>query len=80
VGVSTDITDQARMQEDLKKAKEVAEAANRAKTTFLANMSHELKTPLNAIIGFSRSMAKDHQLSLQYRKELESIHHSGKHQ
>jgi PAS domain S-box-containing protein len=79
VGVSTDITDQARMQEDLKKAKEVAEAANRAKTTFLANMSHELKTPLNAIIGFSRSMAKDHQLSLQYRKDLESIHHSGKH-
>ena len=33
--------------------KEVAEAANRGKTTFLANMSHELRTPLNAIIGFS---------------------------
>jgi len=79
VGVSTDITDQARMQEDLKKAKEAAEAANRAKTIFLANMSHELKTPLNAIIGFSKSLAEDKHLSLQCRKDLEAIHSSGKH-
>jgi PAS domain S-box-containing protein len=79
VGVSTDITDQARMEEDLKKAKEAAESANRAKTTFLANMSHELKTPLNAIIGFSKAMAKDQHLSWQYRKDLESIQQSGKH-
>ncbi len=34
-------------------AKEVAEAANRAKSTFLANMSHELRTPLNAIMGMT---------------------------
>jgi two-component system cell cycle sensor histidine kinase PleC len=34
-------------------AREVAEAASRAKTIFLANMSHELRTPLNAIIGFA---------------------------
>ncbi|MBA4208899.1 MAG: hypothetical protein C0454_05160 [Parvibaculum sp.] len=45
-----------RSEENLRRATEAAELANRAKTKFLANMSHELRTPLNAIIGFSEIM------------------------
>ena len=56
VGAFLDITEQQRVELDLRRAKEVAEAADASKTQFLAVMSHELRTPLNAIIGFSEMM------------------------
>ena len=43
-----------RTMEELKRSKEAAEAADKAKSVFLANVSHELRTPLNAILGFSQ--------------------------
>ena len=64
---------------DLAQARDIAEAANRAKTRFLANMSHELRTPLNAILGFSAMMRADGQLREEQRKNLAIIHHSGEH-
>lgn len=53
VGMIQDITRQKLTVEDLRKAKTMAEEADRLKTAFLTNMSHEIRTPMNAILGFS---------------------------
>lgn len=61
--------------EDLKLAKESAEAANQEKTRFLAKMSHELRTPMNAILGLSEVLLRG-ELSMNEKKLINTIHDS----
>jgi signal transduction histidine kinase/CheY-like chemotaxis protein len=63
----------------MQQAKDLAEAANHAKSMFLANMSHELRTPLNAILGYSQLMARDPHLTPTQQEYLETIARSGEH-
>ncbi|MBD2004635.1 MHYT domain-containing protein [Funiculus sociatus] len=64
---------------ELIKAKETADAANRAKSEFLANMSHELRTPLNAVLGFTQLMSLDTSLCPEHQEYLDIISRSGEH-
>ena len=54
-----DVTERRRAEEEVAKAKEAAETANKTKSLFLANMSHELRTPLNAILGYSEMLQEE---------------------
>lgn len=62
-----------------REARNLAEAANRAKGEFLANMSHELRTPLNGILGYAQILARDAMLSERQRDRVEAIRKSGEH-
>ena len=76
-----DVTERRRAEEEIAKAKETAEAANRTKSLFLANMSHELRTPLNAILGYSEMLQEEaaDQGVTDFLPDLQKIHVAGRH-
>ncbi|MBT6716099.1 MAG: PAS domain S-box protein, partial [Nitrospina sp.] len=75
------VLERQKTQEELLKAKDIAESANQAKSEFLSRMSHELRTPMNAILGFTEvlEMDRDKTLSDRQKDNLGQVSSAGKH-
>jgi len=75
-----EMTVQLKTQEqDLIRAKEGAEVANKAKSDFLSHMSHEIRTPLNAILGYAQILRMNGSLDSKQEKAVTTIETSGSH-
>ena len=79
--ICQDIRQHKLAEENLRQAKEAAEAADRLKSAFLATMSHELRTPLNSIIGFTGIILQGlaGPLNAEQSKQLEMVRGSARH-
>ncbi len=74
--ILSDVTERYQYMEELKKQKEIAEAANASKSAFLSIVSHEIRTPMNAVVGMTDLLLQD-DLTEKQRKYMQNIKHSG---
>ncbi len=77
VGIHIDTTERKRTEEELRAAKEAAEAASKAKSEFLANMSHEIRTPMNGVLGTTELLLNS-TLNDKQRHLASTVHRSGR--
>jgi signal transduction histidine kinase/CheY-like chemotaxis protein len=77
--LSLEIDAHHRIDSALQAAKNLAEAANQAKTRYVAGITHELRTPLNGILGYAQILLKDEQIQGERRAAVDTIHRSGEH-
>lgn len=75
--LATDLSQRRAMEQDLRTAKERAEAAAAARASFLANMSHEIRTPMNAILGYTEALL-DAPLNPAQSRQLGTVHASAR--
>ena len=78
IGIIEDVTTEHRNAEELRRARDMAESANRAKSSFLANMSHEIRTPMNAIIGLAH-LVRRAPLSERQAQQLDKLSDAAMH-
>ena len=78
VAVQFDMTSRLKVENQLSRARDVAEAANDAKSSFVANMSHEIRTPLTTVVGMTEVLLEQESDKGKH-DTLQLIHQSGRH-
>lgn len=76
VGTFQDVTDRKLAEQEIMRARELAENSMKVKEIFLSNMSHEIRTPMNAILGFTRLLYETNPTAEQ-KGYIDAIHFSG---